>query len=146
MFVREEADHPYIERNRQYWLNCRQYPITATASPVVKYRSGQTTYTTIDSGNYDIYEGRGQFYIYGGMPNTRKGVKLTYSAGYATIPTDLALACIKLVARQYEKRKSQGKKSESIGGASITWQDQGAESIDGDVMSILDGYKRKPLS
>lgn len=144
-FAKEQGDFPTIVRNRNYWLNCRQYPITATAAVVVKYRSGNTSWQTQEATGYEVYNNRGQVYLYGGMPNIRQAVKLTYSAGYATIPSDLELACIKLVARQYEKRKSQGKKSESIGGATIVWADVGAESVDGDVQSILDTYKRKPV-
>lgn len=145
IFAKADGDFPTIQRNRQYWLNTRQYPITATEPIVVKYRNGTDNWDTQESTAYDVYEDRGQLYIHGGMPNVRKAVKLTYSAGYASIPNDLSLACIKLTARQFEKRKSQGKKSESIGGASITWQDAGAESMDGDVMDILNSYKRKPL-
>jgi len=144
-FTSSEQQHPTIERNRQFWLSTKQYPITDTQAVIVKYRNGTSVWDVQNADVYDTYEDRGQIYLFAGMPNIRKAIKLTYSAGYETIPNDLALACIKLVARQYEKRKSQGKKQESIGGATIVWADTAVESMDGDVMNVLNQYRRKAI-
>jgi hypothetical protein len=141
-FAKESSDFPQLARSKEYWVSLVNYPITATTPVAVSMRSGNTDYTVLDSTNYDVYEKRGQIYLYGGIPWIRKALKITYSAGYATIPTDLSMACIQLVCKLYEKRKSQGKKAESIGGASITWADPMNE-MDGYTKGTLENYKRK---
>lgn len=73
------------------------------------------------------------------LPKGVQNMKVVYKGGYANaanIPQDLKLIIIKIVAAEFNKRKSQGISSESIGGASISWEKHE------DFKPILDNYRR----
>ena len=50
-----------------------------------------------------------------------QNVGLTYTAGYAAIPADLAQACIDLVALRYRERTRLGEVSKHIGAETVTF-------------------------
>lgn len=49
--------------------------------------------------------------------------RVTYTAGYATIPSDLEWACLKLCANAYRSGLAEGVKSEKLGDHTIVWFD-----------------------
>jgi hypothetical protein len=53
-----------------------------------------------------------------GYPVPRKAacVTMQYTAGFATVPGDIAQACIELVCRKYRERTRIGERSRSLGG------------------------------
>lgn len=129
----------------QKWLFLKSYPVTTFTS--VKYRTGTSTYTSFDTSAYETYTTRGAIYFYGGVPKGRKTIAVTYTAGYVinwttqsshTLPYDLTHACRKLVLKEFSKRKAQGLTRESVGGASIDWN----EDVDPEITQILSKYKR----
>lgn len=75
------------------------------------------------------------------MYSGRKNIKVTYFAGYATIPNPIKLAAIKLVAKVFNSRRSDGFKDESLGDASITWD----KFISDDISALLANYRRLSL-
>ena len=53
-----------------------------------------------------------------------KNVKITYNAGYSTIPKDAARACIMLVAYYFNRQGSEGMTAQSLGGKSESYTDE----------------------
>ena len=66
-----------------------------------------TTYRVIDRNRIVLKDG-------GFFGNYVQNVKLIYTAGFATIPGDLKLACIKEVARLFRTRIDKGVESRSV--------------------------------
>lgn len=135
------------EDGSQKWLFLKAFPVTAFTT--VEYRTGTNpaTYTAYDASAYETYGERGAIYFYGGIPKGKKVVRVTYSAGYLidwttqathTLPYDLTHACRKLVLKEFSKRKAQGLLSESVGGASISWN----ENLDPEIVDILSKYRQ----
>jgi len=67
-----------------------------------------------------------------------KNVKISYTAGYTTIPLDLADACIQFVAKVFNLRGKQGIESEKIGNYAIKFF---LEDIPKDIKMVLMLYK-----
>lgn len=109
----------------------RQYPITAiakiTEDDVELTESEYTPY--LDSGIINRENGWSE-----GVQN----IKIEYSAGYAAIPADLEMACIKLVTKSLEKRLNEGASSVSGGGTSISWE----KEMDEDLKKTIEIYKK----
>lgn len=82
-------------------LITRQYPIISITSihddTGREYGSG----TLIDSGSYAFYEDGRVYLDTLVFSQGIKNVKIVYVAGYATIPSDLELACIKMCASAF---------------------------------------------
>lgn len=89
----------------------------------------------IDEDDYEVNEDH--IYYNGGFSEGHKNVRITYYAGYATIPDDLEQACLKLVKLAYDK--DEGIKAESLGPHSITYFDK--SDLPADIKSTLDVYK-----
>lgn len=115
-------------------------PIKANTLTSFTYNSGTTAtpvWTTVPRDDYEIYYDEGTIYLYSSYPGKRN-LRLTYQAGEATVPKDLELACIKLSAGMFEKRKSEGAVSESLDGVSINW----GEIMTPEITAILNNHKR----
>lgn len=125
------------------FMRTARKPITTVIS--VEYNSGTTAtpnWITANRNDYEYYPEQGCikfFRVYQGYRN----VKIVYIAGYTitTVPDDIVLALVKMVARIWEKRKSEGMTSESLEGANINW----SKFLDEDTLMIIDQYKLKVL-
>lgn len=74
------------------------------------------------------------------LPKGIQNIRVIYKGGYTTaalVPDDLHLAVKKMVAKEFNKRKSQGLLSEGLGGGSISWN----ENVDPSLLEILDQYR-----
>ena len=99
------------------------YPVTELTS--LKYRSGpfsDPVWNDFSSDDYllSVDDGTIQVQVsYSGLNN----IKATYKAGSASnaIPYALQLAAIKLAAKAYNKRSSDGFSSEEVAGARVDW-------------------------
>jgi uncharacterized phiE125 gp8 family phage protein len=68
-----------------------------------------------------------------------QNVVVTYTAGYAAIPPDIAQACIELVCRRYRSRTRIGEVSRAVtGGDTVTFS---SRDLSGDTMRLLDRYR-----
>lgn len=67
-------------------------------------------------------------------------VKISYTAGYSTIPTDLTQVCIEEVSRTFKKRKHIEIASKSLPDGSVSYV---VESFLPKTITILNHYKRK---
>ena len=70
----------------------------------------------------------------------KNNVTITYTAGLASIPAELALSCTQIVALRYKLRASIGLKSVSMTqGGTTTYMDD----IPFDVRTTLDNYRKR---
>lgn len=120
----------------------RQWPIISIAK--IEYKSGSLgvpTWTEFQDNDYTYDEEAGIIYFTASLssilPN-RKNIRITYRGGYSSVPKDLELACIKSVAKEFDKRNSQGATQESEGGGSVTWN----EELDPSAKKIVVKYRR----
>lgn len=70
--------------------------------------------------------------------------RVTYTAGYATVPYDIQYACMTMVGDTLNTRNKGGIKSETLGDHSVTMADANAENKV--VNAILDKYRDQPLA
>lgn len=68
-----------------------------------------------------------------------QNVTITYTAGYATTPPDIAQACIELVALRYRERTRIGEVSKSLGGAETVTYSQ--KDLSDAIKTLLQQYR-----
>lgn len=66
-------------------------------------------------------------------------VKITYTAGYATVPEEIAQACIELCALRYKERNRVGEVTKNIAGETISFSQK---DFPAGVKTILNNYKK----
>jgi hypothetical protein len=110
----------YVSGNGTSALALPNWPISAVTSLVDRdgtaYTAGYGNDYVIETfclrSFYGVWaEGKGNFYI-------------TYTAGYATIPADIALVCYELIARKWKTMKEQG------------WGESGRTMPDGSISTV----------
>lgn len=89
-------------------LFLKQYPITAVAA-VSLDGVALSAAELADSLNFLSYGEEGYIWRSGGFPARRQGVKVTYTAGYTTIPSGLAMACVEWAIILFEGRMKDAK-------------------------------------
>lgn len=129
----------YINGNAQLEMIVKQYPITSV--------------TTIERNVWDlatpvrevventVYEPDGNVWrIFFRSPLRRgfQNYKVTYVAWYATIPSDLKLACLKLAWSYMNTRGTDWIKSETVNWDKL---DYDTKMIPNDILSILGMYR-----
>ena len=67
-------------------------------------------------------------------------MRVSYTAGYAAIPDDITLACMKYVAYLYSNPDKAGIASEHIGSYSVSFA-QMDMAIASDIVQLLDQYR-----
>lgn len=143
--ITEYYDGDYDSTGRDK-IFLKQFPINSITS--VSYKSGgniSPTWVDYSLNDYERNDEQGVLYFANetrqyllALPRGRQIVKVVYKAGYITIPSDLELCCIKLVAKELNKRKSQGLTQEGVGGATFQWN----EDIAPDIKKIIANYTR----
>lgn len=66
-------------------------------------------------------------------------VKLSYVAGYASVPAEIEQAVIELVALRYSERTRIGQASKSLGGETVSFM---IKDFPADVLTVLNNYKK----
>ena len=66
-------------------------------------------------------------------------VQITYSHGYASVPADVAQACIEMVALRYRERDRIGYQSKTLAGETITFM---VSDMSQPIRAVLSQYKR----
>lgn len=133
-----------ISGNGEKEMLLPQYPITAF---VLLEKNGavnnSASWESVDGESYwrDDPVGKlfGTYRFECGVRNYR----VTYSAGYATIPYDLQFACMKLVELMARDTNAQGLSSERLGDHAVTFSK--ASEDDPMLKKILDKYKKPNL-
>ena len=81
--------------------------------------------TEVDEDDYEVNENH--IYYNAGFSKGHMNIRITYYAGYATIPDDIESKCLELIKSLYDKNKDV--KSEKIGPYSITFFDNRADIV-----------------
>jgi len=68
-----------------------------------------------------------------------QNVELSYTAGYASVPKEIAQACIELVALRYKDRDHISMVSKSIGGEVVTYSQK---DMSDSIKTTLSNYKK----
>jgi hypothetical protein len=127
---------PFEEGNKSIFL--KNIPIVSITS--VSYASGSLsspTWTAYDaSTGYVRNDKTGELTFYA-LPVGKQNIRVIYQGGYTSIPEDLQMACLELVARIFNKRKSFGVATESVGGANVVWE----KELDVDLRKTLNRYR-----
>lgn len=123
-------------------LYLRDWPVQSITS--VAYSSGDydnPTWTAYNpKSDYRRDMRRGVLY-FAGLDRGYQNIRVIYKGGYVdsdAVPYDLKLAVIEAVSKEFNRRKSQGATSESVGGASVSWRME----WDPNLTAILDNYRR----
>jgi hypothetical protein len=140
---------PYVEsfnvKENQVSLQLKEWPIVQVVS--VETRSDYNMpYVAMDPVEYYVDTAVDCIYLHGkSSPYWTTGfgaVKVTYKAGYASIPLDLRMACLDLV-HMYVKEEYKEKRS--IGNASIDNSTSRASSLATEwpihIIRVLDMYR-----
>jgi len=126
-------------------LMVNNYPINSIASIYDDLDRAYGADTLIDSGDYVIMPTTLAFkVVYDGGVFMRgiRNIKITYNAGYSTIPWDLREACLELVGFYWmnTEEKRFGILSINLGDGSVRID---TTQVPKSVMQILEYYKRK---
>ncbi|MEI7890917.1 MAG: hypothetical protein WCI36_03015 [bacterium] len=133
----------YFDSDANEELMLRNYPVRTLLK--VEYNSrtqDDPLWVELEPSRYVIYWQGGIVHLYGKFPvGLRQNIKVTYNGGFDEAPADIAMVATELVAKLFEKRKAQGKSSESLGGARIDWINE----LTKEQKIILDNYAHFPL-
>jgi len=115
------------------------YPITDLE---IAYNSGTYSnpeWTEYDVDEYQVDAEKGMILVDVNYPG-RRNIQVSYTAGYAAedIPSAIKLAAIKLAAKIYNKKRSDGFKHEEAGGAAIDWD----SFLSDDITALLNPYRK----
>lgn len=112
------------------------YPVTAVSLVEVGPPSGRTPLVL----NQDyVWNKFGLQRLFGVFCADVAGVHVTYTAGFATIPSDLEDAATKTVAFRYKQLMRLGQNSKSQGQETVTFD---TSAFTKDVAGLLDNYKK----
>jgi hypothetical protein len=118
-------------------LYMRNYPITAVTSVSIDQIAIASSPNSGQQGfyfNYDTVMLNGYTFNRG-----QSNVVIVYSAGYATVPFELAQACIEMVAKRYVERTRIGVVSKTLAGEVITYS---IADMMPSTKTIMNDYKR----
>lgn len=138
----------YVNGDDSDALQMKQYPITAIASVEENSNTDNTgNWATLSSTEYfnigtDLDAGiiRKTCKTFKGTANYR----VTYTAGYITLPSDLKYACYMLASEAFNRSRSAGVKSESLGDHSITFESISMENDN--VEKIIQKYRKYTIA
>jgi len=127
-------------------ISLNHFPIiTLTAYEQNQGTIGDPSWSTVEASGIKAINETGQVYYSFGFARGIRNYRFTYTAGYATIPTDLEQACLDICVYIYNVRKNSGMKSESLGEYSYTKDDAIGNVIkDLGIDLMLDQY-REPV-
>ena len=121
-----------INGNAQKEIILENYPLNTA---VVYYYNSDEQWEEIESS---MIKKSGRILLYSPMIRGYNNYKVVYNAGYTETPADIVMATIKIASRYYNTRTSDGVKSESVNGDSISYD---ISEIPYDVMVILNSYR-----
>lgn len=107
---------------RQNYLLPNQYPITAISEiRIDNSREWTNANNLVAAANYVIADFQSTIQYDGSFPSGYNNIRVIYTAGYVTVPSDLKLACLWFVEWYYRHRarEDMGKTSMSKGDESI---------------------------
>ena len=152
----------YYSGNNEAVIQLREFPVSSVTSVTVRYAEGSTE--TLDTTSYrvnsrtgllsriDVSRGRfasmrsdsqvtsGTFMPSPRWPDGFDNITVVYVGGYATIPSDLQMACMRVADLMYPSRGRDGSLiSETIGEYSYTRD--AADKVDAIKASLMRAYR-----
>lgn len=137
----------YRDGDSSQELYTNEWPIESVSTNIsiwVDIDRNYTTDTKVDSTNIIIYSTKGQIKLKNDSFSAGdQSVKMTYTAGYSTVPEDLKYACKEYCRLMWKREASNqiGIKSQSVEGGTVTYE----QDMPWSVRRILDYYKRLDL-
>jgi len=132
-----------FDGNGSHNLFTRNYPNVSIT--LLEKRTSPSAFETIASAKYYVDPVIGRILLDERTERGAANYRITYIAGYATIPTDLEQLCIKLVVDEFNSRSGGGGiTQESLGEYSVTFADTGLLT-DPFITKTVNAYKRHPV-
>lgn len=121
-----------------------QWPIISVTSVHDDQDRAFGAATLIATADYVLYKDRGIIRLDGLVFSSGiQNIKVVYTAGYATVPADLAQALIELIADRFRQKENQGLESLSIGAYSVSFT---GEDLPDEVKATFDAYRRTRIA
>lgn len=146
---RTYTDEKYDGDGTMSVLILKQYPVSMVDSLYDDPKGVFGSNTLVDPNSYRLYGEAGIIKLISGVFSAgTQNIKVTYTAGYVTIPYELNLACKILAADYYFKAPAgkgrQGIKTERLaqGQGDISFQQK---EIPPEVVALLRPYRRKTI-
>ena len=108
------------------YIQLKDYPLSLIGF-TFEYNAGDSEtedWTTVPRTDYELYYDTGVIAM-NSIYTGRRVLRTSYTAGYADadIPADLQMLAVRLTAKIYNKRKSEGTSNESLENVSFGWND-----------------------
>lgn len=125
---------PNVNEHGGSTIFLHQFPVSTLTS--IEYRGGTITspiWTAYNANSYMLYDKTGMVKFFMRFPYFPQGLRINYTAGYKidfnnefnstlhTLPFQITSVATELVAKAYQLRQSQGIKSQSVEGQSVTF-------------------------
>jgi hypothetical protein len=147
---RRFVDTTYTEEkydgNATQDLVLKQFPVTATETfKLEKNNNFDNTdnWEEVDTDNYWVDNSEGCVHKISLFNLGKQNYRVTYSAGYDTVPFDLQFLACSLVGEIFNKRRAMGIKSEKLGDHSITFA--GELAANESLQNIIGNYRKIPI-
>ncbi len=138
-----EALTEYLDGPGTTELVLSRRPVTELTSVRIDSERDFGEDTEVDSSELVLHAESGVVERDGAVfPRGASNVRVVYTAGYAAVPDDLALACVKLAAAWYAHARAgaDGVSKETLGDYSAKYRN---EALPADVDAILDPYRER---
>lgn len=96
------------------------------------------SWVALGENEYQVYPDAGVIYLESKIAG-RRNIRVTYKAGFSTIPADIELVATTMVGRFFNRRKSLGLTNEGFEGVNQNWVDK----MSADEKIVLDNYRAK---
>lgn len=139
-FFATEHEEEIHDGNLQY-IRLRHRYLYTDYTVVVEVNGGSSvspSWTELSANDFELYPDAGVVYLYSKYGGKRN-IRVTYKAGFSTIPEDIQLAATLMVARMFNRRRSSGLSGESFEGVSQNWNDTMTEAE----KVTLDNYRQQ---
>lgn len=113
------------------------FPITAVSTLEVGPPTGRTTLT--QNTDY-VFNKFGIQRLFGKFGRGVANIHVVYTAGYASVPLDLSMACAKTVAYRYKQMDRLGQSSKTMGQETVNFINT---PFTQDVLQTLQQYQRR---
>jgi hypothetical protein len=128
-----------LDGNGERDLSLPNYPVSAIAALT------EDDITLTENTDYFLYSSNFDGYLrklYDGLWNTgSKNIKITMTAGFSSVPSDIQLVCLKQCGKEWQtwKEKNWGETSRSFPDGSVAFE---SKDLLDDVKAILNRYAR----
>lgn len=139
-FVAQDYIEYYDGQGRDV-LFLDNYPVNSVASVYDDTDWEWNSEDLIESTEYKIADKR--FIVFDTLlSNARQNVKVTYNAGFSSIPDDLQQACIEEVGRKIKHRTDFDEVNKTLSDGSVVYQDQ---NFLPQTVKVLNKYRMKAV-